>query len=141
MTKHAELNPHIAQVTDAQARKTMLVVAGTFAASAAWSLYRQRLTVAIVTASISAMLLLIGFLLPPLARRFHILWMMLAGALGWINSRILLTLLFYLVFTPYGVISRVTGRDPLNRRGATRDSYWIPRNKTRQEREGFKRLF
>ena len=69
------------QVTDVQALKTTLVVAGTFAAIVAWSLYRHRLTIAIVTASISATLLLIGLLLPPLACRFHLLWMMLAGAL------------------------------------------------------------
>ncbi|MEJ7616722.1 MAG: SxtJ family membrane protein [Pyrinomonadaceae bacterium] len=142
MTKHMAHHPHhMAEVTDAQARKTALVVAGVLATIAAWSLYRQRLTLALVTAGIGATLLVAGLLLPPLARRFHVLWMMLAVALGWINSRVLLTLLFYLAFMPYGVVSRLVGRDPLNRRGAARDSYWIPRKKTRQASEGFERLF
>jgi saxitoxin biosynthesis operon SxtJ-like protein len=55
-------------------------------------------------------------------------WMALGHALGWINSRILLSLVFYLVVTPMGFVMRLFGRDPMNRkldRDAT--SYRIPR--------------
>jgi hypothetical protein len=75
------------------------------------------------------------------ARRFHIIWMRLAVALGYINSRVLLSLMFYLVFTPYGLLMRLFGRDPLRRRGARRESYWISRKVTRQTKEQFERLF
>ncbi len=67
--------------------------------------------------------------------------MTLAAALGYVNSRVLLTVLFYLVFAPYGFVSRLVKRDPLRRRGGRGESYWTPRKQTRQAREGFERLF
>ena len=128
-------------VTDAQARKTAFLVAGVLLALAAWNLYRGRMTVVVVLGSIGFALLLMGLLLPSLARRFHIAWMKLAAILGYINSRILITLMFYGLITPFGFLSRLFGRDTLNRRAQARESYWIPREKTRQTKEGFERQF
>ncbi len=132
---------HRTQVTDTQARKTALVVAGVLLAIAAWNLYRGRMTIVAVLGGAGIALIVVGLLLPALARRFHILWMSVAAVLGYINSRILLSVMFYGVFTPYGIVSRLVGRDPLMRRGAKRDSYWIPRKVTKQSKEGFERLF
>ena len=64
-----------------------------------------------------------------------------AVLLGHVNSRVLLTLFYYLVVTPYGVVTRLVGRDPLRRRGAAQGSYWVERKATRQTREQFERLF
>ena len=132
---------HTDAVTDAQARKTAFVVAAVLLAVAAWNLYRGRAAVVAVAGGAGLLLLLTGLLLPALSRRFHVLWMRLAVALGYVNSRVLLTLMYYLVMTPYGVVSRLVGRDPLNRRGAKRDTYWVERPRTRQPREQFERLF
>ncbi|HEV2904316.1 MAG TPA: SxtJ family membrane protein [Pyrinomonadaceae bacterium] len=73
--------------------------------------------------------------------KIHIFWMKIALFLGYINSRILLTLIYYGMFTPYGLISRLVGRDPLMRRNATQESYWTERKTTRQSTESFERLF
>jgi hypothetical protein len=128
-------------VTDAQARKTALIVAGVLLLLGAWNYYRGRMTAVLVLASIGGALLIMGLLLPALARRFHILWMQLAGILGYINSRILITVMFYGMMTPVGLVQRLFGRDVLNRRAGGRESYWIPREQTRQTREGFERQF
>lgn len=40
-------------------------------------------------------------------------WMRLAEGLGWINTRILLSLIFYLVVTPIGLVMRLLGRSPV----------------------------
>jgi hypothetical protein len=40
----------------------------------------------------------------------------LGNVLGAINSRIILTLLFYGIFTPMGLIMRARGIDPLKRK-------------------------
>jgi len=134
---------HQTPVTDRQARKTALVVACVLLALAAWNLYRGRTTYVAVLGGFGCALLLIASPVLPaaFARRFHVVWMTAAALLGAVNSRILLSLMFYLVFTPYGFISRVVGRDPLNRRAAKGESYWTPRKKTRQTKEGFERLF
>jgi Saxitoxin biosynthesis operon protein SxtJ len=129
-----------AEVTDAQARKTALIVAGVLFLIAAWNIYRGRMTVVAVLGSIGGALILIG-LVPAAARTFHRFWMRVAEVLGYINSRILLSLLYYLVFTPYGVISRLIGRDALGRRGPEKETYWLMREHTRQSKEQFERLF
>ena len=124
-----------------QARKTALIVASVLLLIAAWNLYRGRMNVVAILGIIGLALLVMGLFLPALARRFHVAWMKLAAALGFVNSRILLFLLFYLVITPYGVLSRLFGRDPLNRRKKSKDTYWVPRKTSRQTREQFERSF
>ncbi|MBI3803853.1 MAG: sxtJ [Nitrospirae bacterium] len=42
-------------------------------------------------------------------------WTIVGGLLGWINTRIILAVLFYLVFFPVGFFMRRSGWDPLRR--------------------------
>jgi hypothetical protein len=118
-----------------------LVVAAVLLAIAGWNLYKGRTGIAYPAAGIGGLLAVIGAAVPPAARAFHAGWMKLAHGLGWVNSRILLGAMFYLVMTPIGWIVRLTGGDPLNRRKARQDSYWIPREVTRPAPEQFERLF
>ena len=129
-------------VTDAQARKSALLVAAVLLGIAAWNLYRGRTTVVLIFSALGAALVVAGLLVPPAARAFHTAWMRFAVMLGHVNSRVLLTLVYYLVVTPYGVVTRLVGRDPLRRRGrADGESHWVERKVTRQSREQFERLF
>jgi len=128
------------RATDAQARKTALVVAFVLLSIAAWNFYRGRMMVVAVVGGFGVALALAGLFAPVAARGFHTLWMRVAAALGYVNSRVLLTLLYYGMFTLYGFVSRFF-RDPLRRRGARRASYWVERKTTRQSREQFERLF
>jgi hypothetical protein len=129
------------RVTDSQARKTVLVVAAVFLLIAAWNLYRGRMTVVFVFGAVGVVLPVVGLLIPAAARAFHNAWMRFASVLGQVNSRVLLSLMFYGALTPYGFVSRLAGRDPLRRRAKKQESYWIPRIRTRQAREQFERLF
>ena len=129
------------KVTNKQARNTALVVAAVFLLIAAWNFYRERETVSIVFASLSAIFALTGIFLPKPAKLFHVYWMKLAMFLGHINSIILLTLLFYILFVPYNLISRIIGRDRLRRRAKKQVSNWTERQATRQTKERFERLF
>ena len=128
-------------VTNAQARKSALLVAAVLLGIAAWNLYRGRTTVVVIFGSLGAALVVAGLLVPAAARAFHVAWMRFAVLLGHVNSRVLLTLVYYLVVTPYGVVSRLVRRDPLRRRAPRGESYWVERKRTRQAREGFERLF
>jgi hypothetical protein len=42
-------------------------------------------------------------------------WMALGHILGWINTRIILGVVFYLVVTPIGMIRRLLGKDPMGK--------------------------
>lgn len=43
-------------------------------------------------------------------------WMWLGHVMGWINTRIILGAVFYLVVTPIGLFRRRLGKDPMGRR-------------------------
>lgn len=54
-------------------------------------------------------------------------WMKFGGVLGWINTRLLLGLVFYLMFFPLGVIMRLFGWDAMHRKlNANAQSYRVP---------------
>jgi predicted membrane metal-binding protein len=55
-------------------------------------------------------------------------WLKLGLLLSKIVSPIVMTVLFYATVTPFGVLMRWAGKDPLRlRRDTTAASYWIPR--------------
>jgi hypothetical protein len=53
-------------------------------------------------------------------------WMALGHALGWINSHLILGLVFVCVLQPIAALVRTLGHDPLRRRRNTGESYREP---------------
>lgn len=143
MTKNGRWSFNLIEVeefTVAQARKSTLVVAGVLTAIAAWQVYRARPTAALVLGGLVGVLLVCAAI-PVAATFFNKWWMRLAGVLGYVNSRIILSALFFLIMTPVGLIVRLVGHDPLTRRHAKKASYWHRRANTRQSHEGYERSF
>jgi hypothetical protein len=103
------------------------------------SVWRNHPVAGGILAGVGAALLLVGFFSPVLSQRFETLWMKLALFLGYVNSRIILTVLFYLVFAPMGILTRLFGYDPLRRKRTPAETYWIPRKFARQTKEMFER--
>jgi hypothetical protein len=91
----------------------------------------------------AAMVFLVaGLAAYPLLRPVYLGWMKFAFVLGWINTRILLGLMFFLVFTPIGVVLRLTGKDLLDQKiDRSAKSYWIKRERKEFDPERYKRLF
>ena len=63
--------------------------------------------------TISVTFLLLGLLATRVLAPVHRVWMKLADVLGWINTRILLVLVYYLVVTPTGLLMRLFRHRPL----------------------------
>jgi len=42
-------------------------------------------------------------------------WIAVGNVLGWVNTRIILAIMFYLLFLPVGLFMRVMGKDPMAR--------------------------
>jgi len=59
---------------------------------------------------ITTMMLLMYFVAPRFLYYPYRLWMMIAGVLGWINTRIILGLCFYLLIMPIGLVLRTFGK-------------------------------
>ena len=57
-----------------------------------------------------------GMLWPAALRPFYRWWTRLGQTLGWINTRVILTLLHAILVTPLGVAMRLLGRDPMARK-------------------------
>ena len=56
-----------------------------------------------------------GIFMPRTLRIPYDLWMRLARVLSWINTRIILSLIFYLIFAPAAFIMRLLKYDPMRR--------------------------
>jgi len=56
-------------------------------------------------------------------------WMAFGHVLGWINSRIILGVVFFVVVTPIGLVMRLFGKDLLRMRTPKTSTYWIQRDK------------
>jgi hypothetical protein len=80
-------------------------------------------TASLVLIAIAAALLLLAAVAPAALRPVYRVWMRIGEGLAWVNTRIILTVVFFLVVTPIGVVMRLFGRSPMAaRRG---DSYWL----------------
>lgn len=70
---------------------------------------------------------LVTLLIPIVLFPVHWVWMKLGAVLGWLNTRILLSIIFYLVILPAGLSMRLFGKDPMaRRRDGKAKSYRIP---------------
>ena len=67
--------------------------------------------------------LVIGVIKPSLLFYPYKGWMILGLALGWINSRIILGLIFLLVLQPIALIMKLLGYDPLRKKWNKEISY------------------
>jgi hypothetical protein len=88
-------------------------------------LWRGRIARAEVLGAIGAGLVLLGGVRPSLLKWPSALWWRFARALGYVNARVILTVLFVVVLVPLSLIWRLTGKDPLARRRKTW-SGWLP---------------
>lgn len=108
-----------------QLRRFGVTVASGFSLIGLLSWYRGHTSVPIVFWTIAVVLFLLGLIAPHLLLSIRKVWMGLAMSLGWVNTRIILSLIFYTVFTPIGVVMRFF-HDPLDRRLRDgRSSYWV----------------
>lgn len=74
------------------------------------------------------MLVALGVAAPRALKHVYIGWMSLALALGFIVSHVILTLFFFGVITPVGLMARLWGKDFLRRKlDRNAPSYWIKR--------------
>jgi hypothetical protein len=59
---------------------------------------------------IGGLFVILAFISIPVLRPFHKLWMTLALAMGFVMSRVILTVLYYLILTPVGLLAKIVGK-------------------------------
>jgi hypothetical protein len=58
----------------------------------------------------------LGLILPLSLQPVYIGWMKFGLVMNWINTRLILGIIFYLMFLPIGLIMRLFGKDPMRRK-------------------------
>jgi hypothetical protein len=95
-----------------------------FAIITLFILVRHRCSI-FITSGISVLFFIFAFLMPNFLKPAYILWMRLAFILGWINTRLILIIMFYLVLTPISIVIKLLRIDLLDRRiNKDKNSYW-----------------
>jgi len=80
------------------------------------------------TAVIALSFMLVATFAPVLLKYLYIFWMKLADILSWVNTRLLLGIIFYLILSPVGLFMRLFRIDLLEKNsGPHIDSYWKPK--------------
>lgn len=91
---------------------------------------------------IGSFLMASGLIFPGILKPFQKVWMALAVVLGWVMTRVILSLLFYLVFTPIGIIARLAGTRFLELKWDKKaKSYWNYKEDKEVDKSSYERQF
>ena len=116
-----------------------LSVGGVLCLIAAALFWRGRIIRAEVVGAIGGALVLLGAAIPSVLARPRVWWWRGARVIGDFNARVLLSVMFFFVFLPLGLVWRLTGKDPLaRRRGA---GGWSPYPERFRDRQHFSRMY
>jgi hypothetical protein len=97
---------------------------------------------AVYFAIIGAMLILIAVIYPKILKPLNKIWMSLAILLGYVMSRIILTILFYLVLTPIGLLAKLFGKKFLDLKyDNSAETYWEKRQIKEKNKLDYERQF
>lgn len=95
-----------------------------------------------IFAVISFVLIFFGLILPVVLKPLQKAWMTFAVILGWFMTRVILSVLFYIVFTSIGFISKLFGKQFLDlKMDESKQSYWIQRERKAVEKERYEKQF
>ena len=82
-------------------------------------------TTTVVLGAAGVVVGLLGLIQPEAVRYVYTGWMIAAFPIGWTISRVIVTALFYLVFTPFALVFKLLGRDALHLQRQQAPSYWM----------------
>ena len=84
----------------------------------------------------------LALILPSMLKPIYIVWMTFAVILGWFMTRVILSLLFYVIITPIGLVLRIFGKDFLElKKQAIQGSYWNQRDSNLEKNQNYEKQF
>ena len=87
-------------------------------------------------------LCILGIAIPFILKPIYWVWMIFAVILGWFMTRVILSLLFYVVFTSIGLTLRFFGKQFLELRwDKSKESYWNFRTNEHLQKENYEKQF
>lgn len=101
------------KATRKELRQFGLLVGAIFTVIGLWPLVFRGESLRLWAIGIGGLLIACGGILPQLLASIHKGWMWVGHILGWINTRVLLGLVFYGLVTPIGLVFRLMGKDTM----------------------------
>ena len=87
-------------------------------------------------------LCVLSLTIPIVLKPVYWVWMVLGAILGWLMTRLILSLLFYLVITPIGLFSRLSGNNFLELKwDKSKTTYWNYRATKQRNNEDYEKQF
>ena len=83
-----------------------------------------------------------GLILPAILKPFYLFWMIFAVVLGWFTTRLILSLLYYMILTPIGLVLRIISKDLLElKKEVNNGSYWNKRDRRAEINQNYEKQF
>ena len=83
----------------------------------------------------------LGYIIPAILKPIYIVWMVFALILGWLMTRVILCLVYYIILTPIGIITKVFGEDFLELKKSNVGSYWNSRDSEIELHQDYEKQF
>ncbi len=99
--------------TRKELRQFGLLVGAVFAVIGLWPLVFREEPLRVWTTGVGGLLMICGGVHPFMLAPIYKGWMWVGHILGWVNTRILLGIVFYGLVTPIGIVFRLMGKDTM----------------------------
>ena len=110
-----------------------------FAGLSWWKAHPGRATGLAIAAGIVPIIAFAAF---PLWLKFFRLWMKFAEVLSWVMTRVILTVFFFGILTPVGLVMKLFGKAPMDLKWKDgRETYWFDKGETEYTVERYSKQF
>ena len=104
------------KATSQELRKFGLVVGSLFGLLGVWPALIRGSAFRMWAVILAGVLAVPALVFPKSLAQIHQGWMKVGQVLGWINTRIMMGMIFIVLFTPLGLVMGLVGKDPMLRR-------------------------
>lgn len=76
----------------------------------------------------SAILAFVGLMIPMVSGWITWLWLKISHVMGWVMSKVIMSIVFYLVLFPISVLAKLSKKDQLKLKKSNEPTYYTTRN-------------
>lgn len=91
--------------------------------------------------SLSGIFIGLGYIFPTPLKPIYFTWMIFAVIIGWVMTRVVLSLIFFLIISPIGLLAKIFRKDFLKLKIKKEDSYWNHRDRFIEENQDYEKQY
>lgn len=104
--------------------------------------YKGHVGISVWFFGFAGLVIVLAFFAPIILKPIFKVLTTVGSAIGWVNTRIILGIIYYLIFTPIGLFTRLIGKDFLGERiDRNAKSYWIKKDSEVFSKKQFEQQF